>query len=123
MAQKLWGKSPGWKERFRLQCLEKLNDVRFQAQKQHREASYSRQSDGMVIDENAMNISVMYGGDSYQAQPEDYDRLWMQHFIEQELSTFEPEDDDHEIEFQLTLEENARLCEELNFAMNDEAGA
>lgn len=42
------------------------------------------------------------------------DAEWMKQFVENELSIFEHFDEDEEIAYQLTLEEHARLCSDLN---------
>jgi ribosomal protein S27E len=118
-AQRLFGKSPGWKERFRTQCLSRINGLRYNAQIQHRQAQAASESSEQanLVDphSNAFAGSLTPNSSVDQSRSE-----WMEHFIEQELGQFEYHDDDWDLDEQLTLEEQSMLFGDLNDAFHRE---
>ena len=121
-ADKLFSKSPGWKERFRLQCLERINDLRYHAQLQHRMEHASREGTEM----HPTNARLPLTSGDLHMSVEETETEWMQHLIEQELSVFEHINEDEEIEYQLTLEDQTLLSGHLSTAYHrdlDEDGS
>lgn len=119
-AERLFGKSPGWKERFRAQCLEKVSELRHQAQVEHRQRTsgvqaHNTTNSSMSISETDNSTQSNYDTSAFEESE------WMRHFIDHELSTFEQFDEDEEIDYHLTLEENAQLCSDLSAAFHSDA--
>lgn len=115
-AEKLFGRPPGWKERFRVQCMEKIQAMRNNAQASHRN-QHNLQSNA-ELETSTNDTSMMLDDLNYSVEDSTSD--WVKDFIRQQLAEFEYSEENEDIDFQLSLEEQAQLWDDLNGAYYDE---
>lgn len=111
-AERLFGKPPSWKDRFRELCKDRLQELRHNAQISNRFGNPENGSLSQAMEVTSHSEPNGSTNDGHIIEEEE--RLWMQQFIEQELSTFEDIDADHEINYHLSLEEHAELFDDLH---------
>lgn len=118
-AERLFSKSPGWKERFRVQCINRINDMKYNIQTQHRQAQ--AQNEAYKTENMDTTISAIpFALPSSSNTTEQANSDWVGPFVENELSHFEYQDDDWDINDDFTIEEQLALFGDLSDAWQGE---
>lgn len=118
-ARRIFDKSNTWKERFREQCLQRITDIRQNAQRAQRLGL----NDAKDQNGNFHPYGQNPGFDANHNDQENMDELgkeWIKQLMEDELSIFEAYADEDYLNHQLSAEDQDLLFEDLNGALYDE---
>lgn len=113
--QKLFGKSSGWKERFREQCLERVSDLRASAQQAQRRGISASEMRTAVNSGLSPNLALKERISHHTAM-EEMDKEWIKDFVAEQLAQFDQYDDDDFIEHRLSAEDQVELYDDINSA-------
>lgn len=112
-AERLFAKSPGWKERFRAQCINRINDMKYNIQTQNRQAQALKEGYNSANMDSTIS-AIPFALPSPDTSSEHTNSDWVGPFVENELSHFEYQDDDWDIGDDFTIEEQLALLGDLS---------